>query len=201
MKRLIGPLITVLMALALATASCSVSTNEEPVAAGDVFGEFEQPTTTTSSTVPEGSDKTALVYFLEADGSTTVQAVRRTYEQEAGIEEVLADLFETPPAEEETGQEGDPALTTAIPETATLRSAEPARRDARELVVDATGLFGSIDGSQLRNALAQIVYTATARPGVSSVSFTSDGETRSPIVGDGTTVERPVEREDYQELR
>lgn len=192
----------VLIACALGAGACSVSTNEEPVAAGDIFQDFlETTTTTTAVTTPAADSRPETVWFLDTSGGATrLEDVTREFDLDAGIEEVLASLVTVPPDTEGAERIAESGLTTAIPESAALSSAALASPGSTELVVDVSGLFGSIAGSQLRNALAQIVWTATEPPGVDSVSFRADGEQVSPIIGSGETVDRPVDTSDYRTL-
>jgi spore germination protein GerM len=50
-------------------------------------------------------------------------------------------------------------------------------------------------------ALAQITYTLTQLPAVSSVRFLVAGQEVSVPSGDGSSVGRPVTPEDYPEVR
>jgi hypothetical protein len=52
-------------------------------------------------------------------------------------------------------------------------------------------------GSDRALAVAQLVYTATAIPGVERVRFEVDGEPAEIPRGDGTLTNRPVGRDDY----
>jgi hypothetical protein len=52
-------------------------------------------------------------------------------------------------------------------------------------------------GSERALAVAQLVYTATAIPGVDRVRFEVDGEPAEIPRGDGTLTNRPVGRDDY----
>lgn len=194
---------TIAVAALFGTVGCSVSTNDEPQEAGELFTQFVQTTTSTTSstTTPEDVTRAADVYFLQAaDASSVVKAVSRNFEVGAPVEEILRNLFTVPP--DTTGEEkpDERGLTTAIPESAVLTSAALVAPDSSQLVIDTT-LFDTVDGSRLRNALAQIVLTATSSPSVESVSFVNEGDTESPIVASGETVSRPVTEDDYRSLR
>lgn len=193
--------LAVVIALAV-LAGCSVSTNEEPVAVSDVFDRLVLPTSTTSVTVPGAQSRPALMYFLrEEDGATELVPVRRQVDVGANIEEILSILFTTTP---DTGPDATPdedGLTTAFPDTATLLSAT-VEKGTDQLVVDTSGLFGAqgVQSERLRNALAQIVYTATADPDVGEVLFRDEGERLSAIVGNNELVDEAVNRTDYRTL-
>jgi spore germination protein GerM len=57
-----------------------------------------------------------------------------------------------------------------------------------------------LGGTEQLIALAEIVYTATARPGVGQVSFTLEGEPIEIPRGDGSLTSDAVTRGDYREL-
>jgi spore germination protein GerM len=183
----------------LVTGACSVSTDEDPQAAGDLFAQLvETSTTTTSTTAPENVTKPATVYFLNTtDGTTELVPVERDVAVAAGMQEILSNLFTVPPGPKRPRTEW--GLSSAIPDSATLLSATVTPGTSR-LVVDVNGLFGGIQGTQLRNALAQIVWTATESPEVSEVSFRSNGSAVAATVGSGELVDGPVERNDYTTL-
>ena len=192
-----------ILALVLAGA-CSVPTNEEPVAVEDVFDRLVQTTTTSSPTsTPEDVTRAVEVYFLRSsDDSTRLVAVERDVPVEAGAAIVLTNLFTMPPASGDDAPIAERGLSSAIPETATLLSAELSSGTSR-LVVDTQGLFGprGVQGTGLRNALAQIVCTATDLGTVAEVSFQNEGSPVSAIVGGGETADGAVDCDDYQTLR
>lgn len=192
-------IVAIVTAAALVTSvGCSVSTNEEPQAAGELFTQFVQSTTTSSSTsTPENAPRSVEVYFVQTtDGSSIVKPVSRNFGVDATFEDILGNLFTFPPNEEVPAERG---LTSQIHDSANLISAQLASPDSTELVVDTT-LFDTVDGSELRIALAQIVLTATASQRIESVTFVNEGEPESPIVAGGETVSRPVTANDYRTL-
>lgn len=191
----------VTIAMVLAVGGCSVSTNDEPQAAGNLFGTFlESTTTTTPTSTPEAAGKTEPLYFLETtEGATRLKFAERTFEMDADIEDVLASLFTVLPDTEGAERPEERGLTSAIPETAVLQEATLSA-DSTVLIIDVSGLFGSIDGTNLRNALAQIVWTATEPQEIRSVLFRRNGEPFTAIVGNGGEVERAVDRRDYTNL-
>lgn len=190
---------TALVLVAAVATGCSVPTNDEPAElSGTIpFGLLETTTTTTSS-VPEAVTKQVTVYFLDTSGSSArLVPVPRDVDVGAGVEEVLGNLFSSRPDGEERPAEA--GLSSSIPESATLLSVTGIAGTTR-VVVDVRGLFGNegIQGVDLRNALAQIVWTATADESVSEVSFQNDGESVQALVDGGEIVEEPVTRSDYR---
>ena len=207
MSRRLTRSVAVVVGLALAVvlaAGCSVSTNEEPVAVEGVFDDLVQATTTSSPTsTPRDATRTAIVYFVRStERSTALVPVEREVPVEAGVAEILTNLFTVPPATGDAAPLAERGLSTAIPETATLRSASLQPGTSR-LVVDTQGLFGErgVQGTQLRNALAQIVCTSTRRSNVETVSFQNEGSPVSAIVGSNELVNGAVDCSHYRELR
>lgn len=197
MSRL-GRLLLGVVGLALAGA-CTVPTNDEPVELSAAI--VPDTTTTTTTTPPDASSRPVVAWFLSVvDGTTTLKDVPRTIAVGTGVEGVLANLFNQRPSEERTPEVG---LTTAIPDSAELLSATPSPEDPSRLVVDVRGLFGDagIQGVELRNALAQIVWTATnPTTGITSVVFRQEGEPREALVDDLESTAEPVQRRDYDRV-
>lgn len=189
--------------LVVAAAACSVSTNDDPVElSSELFEPLLTTTTTTTSTSTQSSaTKTEEVYLLRVrDASTSLTAVPREVDVDAGVQEVLGNLFTVRPDGEERPDEAN--LTTAIPETAELVSASLSPGTAT-IVVDVRLLFGTggIQGNDLRDALAQIVWTATEDEAVRSVTFRNDGEPVPAAIDEGETTDEPVTRQDYSAQR
>lgn len=184
------------LVLGLATA-CAVPTNEEPVElSGSVPFGLLDTTTTTSTPSPESEVKQVIVYLLGTqDGTTILSPVPRSVDVSAGVQEVLANLFSQRPSDERPAEVG---LSSAIPESATLLSATPSPNRPERLIVDVRGLFGSIQGVDLRDALAQIVWTATeGGTGIREVVFRNDGADVQALVDELESTEGAVNRGDY----
>lgn len=190
-------LLAALVALAaLLAGACSVPTDDDPV---ELSGSIVPDTTTsTSTTSPETATREAFVYFLEtSDAGTVLRRVPRTVEAGTGLQSVLSNLFTQRPREDVAVEQG---LTSAIPDSATLLSAAASEEDPSVVIVDVQGLFGNEgpQGTTLRNALAQIVWTATEGDPTVQVVFRQDGERRPALVDDLEGTEEPVDRDDYQ---
>lgn len=184
-------------AVAVAVASaCSVPVNEDPV---ELSGSIVPETTTSTSTTSlEAETREVVVYFLETrDGTTTLRRVPRSIEVGSGLQGVLSNLFSQPPRDDDADEQG---LTTAIRESATLLSATRDPENEDRLIVDVRGLFGDqgIQGAELRNALAQIVWTATEGDPDLQVVFRQDGEPRQALVDDLESTAEAVDRDDYR---
>lgn len=195
--------IALLVLAALLIGACSVSTNDEPVElSSDLFEPLLTTTSTTTSTsTPSAVTKEEEVYLLRVrNGSTALTAVPREVDVGAGVQEVLGNLFTVRPDGDERPDER--GLTTAIPETAELIGAALSPGTST-LVVDVRGLFGEggIQGNDLRDALAQIVWTATVNDDVDNVVFRNEGDPVSAAIDNGETDDEPVNRQEYSAQR
>lgn len=188
-------LLLVVLGLLLAGA-CTVPTNDEPI---ELSGSIVPETTTsTSTTSPETATREAVVYMVEAtDGGTVLRRVPRTVPAGTGVQGVLSNLFTQRPREDVPLEQG---LTSAIPESAALLSASPDPEDPTLLVVEVEGLFGNegLQGASLRDALGQIVWTATEGEPTLRVVFRQDGVRRNALVDNLESTEDAVDRDDYQ---
>jgi spore germination protein GerM len=182
------------VALTAGLAACSVSTNDDPVAVRGPFDRLVQSTTTSSTTPPEGGARDVDVYYLRTPegGASELVAVPREVAADAGVQQVLAILI---PRVQPTER----GLSTSIPDSAVLLGTTPLADDV--VAVNTRGLFGQsgIQNPQLRQALGQIVCTATELPSVNAVRFQNEGRDVSASIED-SDVDRPVDCSDYDEL-
>lgn len=195
MSRRISSLLAVLVLLV--AAGCDVPTNDQPVELSGPFSRLDT-TTTSSTTSPQVDGREAIVYMLRTEGGATVLvSIPRRVGNDGGVQENLRNLFSQPPVPEVPVEQG---LTTAIPAGATLLAAEPSAVDGDRLIVDVRGLFGDQgpQGVTLRNALAQIVWTAThPTTGFTEVVFRNDGQPADALVDNLESTGDAVGRDDY----
>lgn len=203
-RRLWTCALMVIVAVA-AIAGCQVSTNDEPVAVGPIFDDLLEPTTTTSpTTTPDGATRQVTVYFLRStDTGDRLAGVLREVAVDAGPAQILTNLFDVRPDATKSAEERE--LTSAIPASAELLSTQVRPGSVpgtTELVVDTRGLFGAQGpvGPSSRDAVAQIVYTATGVDDIREVRFLNEGEEVPVLIGTGETAERAVNRQDYRNL-
>lgn len=201
--RFVATIVSVLIAIG-AIAGCQVSTDDEPAAVGPIFNDLLETTTTSSAvSAPDGATRPVTVYFLRSEQSSDrllLFPVQRSVAIDAGPTQILTNLFDQRP--DGTERVGEAGLSSAIPETATLLSAQ-VTPGTSTLVVDTEGLFGAQGpvGPASRDAAAQIVYTATELDNVNEVRFLSNGEAIGVLIGSGETAEeRAVNRNDYANL-
>ena len=90
-----------------------------------------------------------------------------------------------------------PLLRTALTEPSIVRDVRLLGGIAR---VDLLSHVSALPTDQQLLAVAQIVCTLTARPGVGQVSFTLEGARLAVPKGDGSLVNSPVARDDYAGL-
>jgi hypothetical protein len=105
------------------------------------------------------------------------------------VKDVLVALQE-PPAD-------DAASDNPLGDADVIRSVSSSRG---VVTVDLSEAFSELSSTSQLIALAEIVYTATARPGVGQVAFTQEGQPIAVPKGDGSLEDDPVTRSDYPDL-
>ena len=184
------PVVVAWVMLALAGCGVTTQTSARTTEPGDVpFGLAEEDRQTAPDTVLPPAGSAAEVYFLDAGGRLVVAA------REVGSERpdlVVAALLAGP-----TSAEADAGVRTALPDQGAVRSVEVTGGVA---VVDLAASFVDLDGEAQRSALAQLVYTLTARPGIGRVSFTLEEQPVEILRGDGTLTTGSVSRDSYREM-
>ena len=101
------------------------------------------------------------------------------------------DALASPPAD------AGPLLRTALTDPSIVRDVRLLGGIAR---VDLLPRVSALPADEQLLAVAQIVCTLTARPGVGQVSFTLEGARLAVPKGDGSLVNSPVARDDYAGL-
>jgi spore germination protein GerM len=96
-----------------------------------------------------------------------------------------------------TGEEFAAGLRSAVSPQTVLLSA---RIDGDTAVVDLSGAFVEVGGQEQIFAVAQIVLTAAAVPGVAQVRFLLDGQAVEIPRADGTLTSETLRTADYQRL-
>ncbi len=173
-----------LLAVAVAFAACGSTSKEATPTA-------TTPTATTpAATTPASSG--GIVFFLTSQvgdpAGPYLTAVWRP--RAAGLPDAVAELLAGP---DRTGEFASPAVTTAIPASTRLLSATAAGDTA---TVNLTGDFAAGGGSTSMFArLGQLIYTATAQPGITRVALQVDGRPASTFSAEGIVLEGPVGRD------
>jgi spore germination protein GerM len=196
----LGPTSRVLLALALlvTVAACGLDEETSPkdIAVGDVPAELLDPNPSSSTSVAGLPNAAVTVYYLVLqDGATRLVPVSRAVAEAASPASRISALLTPPTAEEQAS-----GITTSIPAGTRLLRTELIE-DERVLTIDLSSSIFDVQGAELRNAFAQLVWTATDVETVSRVQFEVDGEEYR--VPDDAGVEQPssVGRADYDALK
>jgi len=197
--RRLWPLVATLVLLG--ATGCGLSENSEPQAIPPEnlpIGLLD-PNPSSSTTLPEsGATTTITVYFLTRDGDTTVLAPveREVKTVDAAMPGArIAALFAQPTADEQ-----DLGFTTSVPADTTLLRAPPQANEGDDLIIDVSSELFSVQGQDLANAFAQIVWTVSEIPGVRGVHFLRDGVDIAALDAEGTEQEGAVTMADYRSL-
>jgi spore germination protein GerM len=175
--------------LALVVAACSGGGGGDPVVVPhrDVpFGLIDPP-----RPALDDGDATfsVLLYYLEA--GNLIEIARPTF-SEPTARRALRGLLAGPSVSEQAF-----GATSALPSSASARLVHVSEQTARVELA-----HGFRDGTVANQpaALAQIVFTLTAIPGIDAVTFSIDGSDVAVPTAAGNLVEGPVTREQYAEL-
>jgi spore germination protein GerM len=182
-----------LLAVLLVATGCGLSENREPrvIEAADLPEQLVNPdpaTTTTALTSPT-TTVVAVYYVVQQGGVTRLVARPREVADATTPADRLAALLEPPTAEEQAS-----GILTSIPADTVVIDTE---QTGDELTVDLSASLFDVQGEELRNAFAQLVWTATELETVRRVRFLVDGQEVNAPDADGIEQSRPVQRGDY----
>ncbi len=187
-----GAAAAVLTALvALATGACGIGADAAPhvIAKKDVpYGLLAQSPTTT---VPALLSQYVTIYL---DGPLRLVAVSRSVPAPVSLRSALTALGQGPTSQEAADGLESP-ISTAAPLTVSRRS-----ETGPIVTVSVSGSFTSLAGQDQAIAMAQLVYTATAFPGVTGVDVRINGRPAKVPTAKGTLVSGPIDRADYPDL-
>ena len=202
-RRSLRPLVVLLALLAavgLAASGCGIPTDAaaRPINR-DALPEtlVSQATTTTAETNLGGLNPSAKLFLISSKGETESLSpidveIVNVIDPGSYPREVIEQLI----AQQPRGV-GSNGLTNAIPPTSNVLNASV---DGDVLDLDLSDL-GAVEGSGQRLAAAQIVFTATAIPGIRGVRFSIDGEPAAvPLDEHAADVGQIVTRGDYPSL-
>jgi spore germination protein GerM len=180
------------VAAVLTTAACGVPNDSNPRALpkNDVPFGLLTPTTT-PPTLPGATQPTeGVTVFLVS--SNRLIAVGREVAPPATLFKSLTALLGGP-----SGQESAAGFRSAINDGTRLLSLRVQQGVA---TIDVSGTFVGVSGQEQILALAQIVFTATADPSVTSVLFALDDKPVEVPRGDGTLTAAGLTRADFATL-
>lgn len=173
-------------------AACGVPTGDEPrtIAASEVPYGLASPGTATSAPSSEPQQERAWIYLVGPDEAL----VPRGRDVGFGtLEERLAELLVALSAGP-SQRERNSRLSTALPPDLELAVSGIEEGTA---TIDFSGIGEAPSGLEGRQAVAQLVLTATTLPGVESVLLTSDGDpVEAPLPG-GELTDEPLLPADY----
>jgi spore germination protein GerM len=139
---------------------------------------------------PPGGTTFVEVYLYAEEERTLIPVARRVEDQ--ALATVLEEVERGP-----TEGESAAGLRSALSDSRTIIGTDITGTTA---TVDLADSFATIGGSEQLVAIAQIVYTATARENVSQVVFTLEGRPIEIPHGDGSLTGGPVTRDDFGDI-
>ncbi|CAN5702957.1 hypothetical protein BH24ACT2_BH24ACT2_14750 [soil metagenome] len=146
-------------------------------------------TTTTEPQEPSVSQVPVSVYLVDNDADQLVE-VTRSVPAPGSVRVALTELLGGP-----TGQELNSGLTSAIARSTALLGVDGPVNGV--VTVNLSDDVRTIGGQGQRLALAQVVFTATAAPGVTGVLFAFEGEPSQVPDGQGQSTAAPLDRADF----
>lgn len=175
----------------LAVAGCGVGNDGEPraLAPGGVPFSLMGTSTTTTTTPDSAVDQVEVAVFLVNNESGQLVEVHRSVAGPASAKVALRELMRGA-----TEDELDRGLRSAVPRSTELLGVEGPSDGL--ITIDLNDLT-SISGQGQRLALAQLVFTSTAVPGVDRVLFEFEGEASEVPDAQGESTSRPLTRTDF----
>lgn len=185
-----NPRRAVLVGVLILGGGCGVTTQDRARTVGpaDVpFGLAEDAPR--SATTLLGGTSIGDVFLLDEEGRLVAAPRRLARADPASVVAVLL----AGATEEEVAR----GLSSALEEDHLISAIDVAGGIA---IVDLGRAFAELDGASQRRALAQIVYTLTARPGIGRVTFTLDAQPVEIPTGDGALTTGSVSRDSYRSM-
>lgn len=176
---------------AVILAGCSVDANGRARIADEDDVPFalldpDAPAVVPTTVVGEVGEPVTLCFLRDR----RLVVVERQFSASVTPEMVVRALSSPPP-------EGEAPARTALSDPLVVRDVAVVAGIAR---VDLSQSIAELGGEDQLLAVAQIVCTLTARPGVGQVAFTLEGTPIEVPRGDGSLVSQPVSRDDYASL-
>lgn len=184
---ILAPLAAVVSIAVLAT-SCGIPTDAapRPIPAKNVPFNLLSPSSATTLPPITSRAHVPITVFLVLAGSNRLTTVPRSVSYPGTLTQVLTALAQGP-----TNAEAAGGVQTALSsQVAVLGSSV----NLGIATVDFNKAFSSVAGPELVVAVAQVVFTATALPGVAGVSFEVDGQPVGVPLPNGTLAQGPVNR-------
>jgi spore germination protein GerM len=179
-------------------AGCGLQEQDHPqeIASADLPPDLVASTTTssTTSTITPTTSTITIYYLVQQGGVTKLRGVPRDVADPRRPRDRLTALLAQPTPDEQAA-----GILSSIPADTLLLDSEVVA-DRQELVVDLSRSLFDVQGQELRNAFAQIVFTATEIPGIRQVRFRVGGDDLRVPDEDGIEQPGAVGRSDYISL-
>jgi spore germination protein GerM len=181
----------VLVAATALLAACGIPSDSSPQAFDEsaVPDELVAPTSSTTEPDSGGPSRTVEVWFVADD--QLIPALR-TIDVDTGVAGAIQAALDGP-----TEEEGESGISSSIPAGTELLGV---RQQGDRLTIDLSEELQTVGSSELRNAVAQIVYTATGySSSITEIRFQVEGQNVPVPVEEGATA-NVVTRDDYDSL-
>jgi hypothetical protein len=182
--------LTLSVVLLAGLAGCGVPTHESATEVPSENVPFELLDRDSGVATGAGAGEEDVVMYFVRDGRLVRASRRLPTSPTPG--RMLTSLREGP-----TSAEVSSGVRSALPAQSAVRNVSLAGGTA---TVDLAGRFTTLSSSDQLLALAQIVYTLTARPGIGQVRFTLQGESTEVPRANGSLTSSRVSRDDYAAL-
>ncbi len=188
----------VALSVIVSAVGCGITADSQPdeINAADLPSDLLDPNPPSTTTIP-GSTTTAsvTVYFLtRQDEVTRLTPVQRDVASAARSADRIKAVLTGPSADEQ--QLG---LISTIPTDTVLLDTTYVAADG-ELIVNLSGALFDVQGKELANAFAQLVWTMTEASDVRQVRFKVDGQAYRAPNAEGIEQDGAVTRGDYNSL-
>lgn len=177
--------------LVVVLTACGVPADSKPrsISADQIPFDLLTPSTTETATTLMRATSPVQVYLVRGDRLATVS---RSVVSPPTLGTVLATLIQGPTDDEEGA-----GLRSAInPEMRVLGT----QTNGSTAVINVSDVFSDLSVQEQVDAVAQVVYTATALAGVDSVQITLNSRPVEVPRGDASTTKDPVKRSDFTAL-
>lgn len=187
------------LACALLLGGCAISPNAEPHALPASQDPLIVVNTAPSTTIASGTSRTVplrVYYFLDGTLQSVIRTVAEPFNTLSELDLALVLVSEDPTASEV--REGITTYFSPLERQApTVLSI-----DKGVATVDLDGSFNLLSGTELANAMAQIIFTITAVPNanIHAVTFMLNGVVFPGYSPSGRTLQPPLTRADYAAL-
>jgi spore germination protein GerM len=173
----------------LLSAGCGVPTSADArsIPANQVPANLLSPTPPATTTTQPGSYVSVPVFLIGGAPERLVSVARDivvSAQSSTYLTEVLTALVSGP-----TTADSAAGLFSAIPLQTRVLSVSVA---AGVATVNFNSVFATLSGAAQSEAVAQVVFTLTAQPNVTSVAFQIEGQVAAVPVGSGAVVSTPV---------